>query len=226
MTPEVADELRRADAHVLVDDVGVPTLDDRQVHHVFRVLRVGAGDVVTVTDGVGGWRRCRAVAGSIEADGDVGFVPRRTRPVEVAFAIPKQDRPEWIVQKLTELGVDRIVLLHAERSVVRWDGQRAEKHLGRLRRVAAEALQQSRGVWLPEVEGPLSAREVVADWAVAEPGGRPIGGDDHRIAVGPEGGWSAAELDAARDHLALGASVLRVETAALSAAVRLVGDSR
>jgi 16S rRNA U1498 N3-methylase RsmE len=50
--------------------------------------------------------------------------------------------------------------MHAERSVVRWDAARAEKHLVKLRRVASKALQQSRQVWLPTIEGPVSAADV------------------------------------------------------------------
>ncbi len=54
------------------------------------------------------------------------------------------------MQKLTEIGVDRIVVLHAERSVVRWDTERGTKNLVKLVRVAREAIQQSRQVWLPQ----------------------------------------------------------------------------
>ena len=70
----------------------------------------------------------------------------------VAFAPTKGERPEWVVQKLTELGVDRIVPLISERSVVRWAGERGAGAVERLRRVAREAAAQSRRVWLPDVE--------------------------------------------------------------------------
>jgi 16S rRNA (uracil1498-N3)-methyltransferase len=56
----------------------------------------------------------------------------------------------------------------------------------------------------------------------AEPGGRPLRTGDRTIAVGPEGGWSDAELVAAGDHVTLGSTVLRVETAAITACVRAV----
>ena len=122
---------------------------------------------MTVTDGRGRWRACRSVDGAVEPVGEVQEVPRRAVPLTVGCTMPKQDRPEWIVQKLTEIGVDRIVLLHAERSVVRWADDRAARHLTKLRRVAAEALQQSRGVWLPTVEGPLPALDVLPTAAAA-----------------------------------------------------------
>jgi 16S rRNA (uracil1498-N3)-methyltransferase len=213
--------LRRAAAHVLVDDVDAPALSEAAAHHVFRVLRVTPGDVVTVTDGAGRWRVCHAVPGdAVEPAGAVAVVAAPELPLTIAVAVPKADRPEWLVQKLTELGVDRIVFLHTERSVVRWDAGRAAKHLAKLRRVAAEALEQSRRVWLPEVSGPLTAATWLPGAVVAEPGGRPLRAADRTIAIGPEGGWTPGELAAAGDAVELGEAVLRVETAALAAAVR------
>jgi len=207
---------------VLVDDVETPVLSDSDVHHLFRVLRVRDGETVTVTDGVGRWRSCVAVGGSVSPEGEVRLQERRSNPLTVSFAIPKQDRPEWIVQKLTELGIDRIVPIHAERSVVRWTDDRAPKHLDKLRRVAVEALQQSRGVWLPEVADPMTSFEVLPAAAAAEPGARPIGAGETSVAIGPEGGWSEAELDAAATAVSIGSTVLRVETAAVVAAAHLV----
>ena len=217
-----ADALRRSAAHVVVGDVSVPVLDDAAHHHLTRVLRLRSGDVVTVTDGAGAWRSCRFADGAIEIDGEVRLVARREASITIAFAIPKADRPEWIVQKLTELGVDRIVVLHAERSVVRWDDDRAAKHLVKLRRVVLEAIHQCRAVWLPSIEGPVDALAVLPGAVAAEPGGRSMRAGDRTIAVGPEGGWSHAELDAAADRVSLGSTVLRVETAALTACVRAV----
>lgn len=207
---------------MLVDDVGAPTLDDDAVHHLFRVLRARSGDLVTVTDGAGHWRPCRAGSDELEPVGDVVAVARRATPLTVACTIPKQDRPEWIVQKLTEIGMDRIVLMHAERSVVRWNGERAGRHMAKLHRVAAEALQQSRGVWLPEIEGPVVAAEVLSTAAAAEPGARPVRADDTTVAIGPEGGWTPTELGLAAATVSIGAGVLRVETAAIVAGARMI----
>ncbi|MEO6652602.1 MAG: RsmE family RNA methyltransferase [Ilumatobacteraceae bacterium] len=214
--------LRTAAAHVLVRDVGSPALSDDQAHHVFRVLRVRDGAVVTVTDGRGRWRACRATGTDLEPTDEPTLVGRRPCPLTVGFAIPKQDRPEWIVQKLTEIGIDRIVVLHAERSVVRWSPDRATRHVAKLHRVAAEALQQSRGVWLPEIDGPLPALAFLASAAAAEPGARPISVGDATIAIGPEGGWTSEELSRSVDTVSIGSTVLRVETAAIVAASRIV----
>jgi 16S rRNA (uracil1498-N3)-methyltransferase len=225
VTGAAAESLRRAAAHVLVDDVATPVLDDASGHHVFRVLRVRDGEVVTVTDGRGRWRVCRCSGGTIEPAGEEQFQPAAKNPLTIAFAVPKQDRPEWIVQKLTELGVDNMVVVHAERSVVRWDGERAIKHIAKLQRVAIEATQQSRRVWLPTIVGPTAASELLPVAVAAEPGGRDIGPADRIVAIGPEGGWTPSELDLAVAKVSLGPTVLRVETAALAAAVRAIVHS-
>jgi 16S rRNA (uracil1498-N3)-methyltransferase len=208
-------------AHVVVDDVDQPVVDEPTSHHLFRVLRVRDGDTVTVTDGRGRWRVCHAAGGEVLPSADATAVADRDAACTVAFAIPKSDRPEWIVQKLTELGVARIVLLHAERSVVRWETDRAERHLAKLRRVAVEALEQSRGIWLPDLVGPVPAGGVLPDTPAAEPDGRALSRRDRALAIGPEGGWSPTELELAADRVSLGASVLRVETAAVVAAAWL-----
>jgi 16S rRNA (uracil1498-N3)-methyltransferase len=135
----------------------------------------------------------------------------------------KGERPEWAVQKLTELGADRIVPFAAARSVVRWDGERASRQADRLRRVAREAAMQCRRTWLPAVEevatfDGLSARPgaVLADRHGARPT-LPRG----PVLVGPEGGWSPEELARDLPRMALGDHVLRAETAAVAVAAVL-----
>ncbi len=212
--------LRSAAAHQLVDDLEAVELDEAADHHVFRVLRLREGEQVTITDGAGRWRSCRVAGRSLQPDGEVSSIERGD-PLTIGFAIPKSDRPEWIVQKLTELGVDRIVLLEASRSVVRWEPERAERHLVKLRKVAAEALQQSRNVWMPELIGPVPATELLPTGVAAEPGGRALSARDRTILVGPEGGWHEDELALAGDRVALAGAVLRVETAAVAAGALL-----
>ncbi len=218
------DALRRSAAHVLVADVDAPAVDGAAGHHLRRVLRLRDGALVTVTDGRGRWRECVLTSRDLAPAGGVVTVPP-VRATTVAVAPPKGDRLDWLVQKCTEVGVSRITLLDAERSVVRWTEERAGRHLERLRRIAVEAALQSRRVWLPELCGPVPAAEVLPGAAVAEPGGRPIERADRMVAVGPEGGWSAAELALAGDRVSLGPHVLRVETAAVVAAAAMVGCS-
>lgn len=219
------ERLRRSAAHVVVADLDQPVLDEGDAHHLVRVLRLRDGAAITVTDGGGRWRPARLVGSLIEPDGAVVVVPEASPPVTIAVAPPKGDRLDWLVQKVTELGVDELVLLDADRSVVRWSGERVGKQMERLRRIAREAAMQSRRVRLPVVRGPVPARHVLGAMAVAEPGGRPLRSGDHAVAVGPEGGWSPDELAVARDRVSLGELVLRVETATAVAAA-LMHDRR
>lgn len=208
----------RSGPHVFVEDIARPTLGADDRHHLERVLRLRAGDPLTVSDGHGRWRACRYGV-PIEPVGDLHHVPRRTPSLTVAFAPVKGDRPEWVVQKLTELGIDRILVLETERSVVRWAGERAQRQLDRLNRVAREAAMQCRRCHLPELDGPYAPTVVGAlpGAARADRGGRPLSTDDVVVLVGPEGGWTDEERRGAPDAVALGDHVLRAETAAVTA---------
>jgi 16S rRNA (uracil1498-N3)-methyltransferase len=224
--------LRHTSAHVLVSPEtlasdGVLTVDDALDHHLRRVLRLRDGDTVSATDGEGRWRLATAIVAPtvlLEPITEVHVEAAHARPVTIATAIPKGDRFDWLVQKVTELGVERLVLLHAERSVVRWKTERVAHHLERARRIADEALRQSRRVWKLQIEGPFSAVDVLVEYTVAEPGGRPIGTGDQAIAIGPEGGWADAELTVAGGRVDLGPTILRTETAAIAASVRCLGN--
>lgn len=218
-------DLRGSAAHVYVDDLEVPALADDDAHHLSRVLRLRDGEPVTVSDGKGSWRLVRWSAGGISVDGPVHH-DRRVVALTVAASIPKGDRLEWMVEKLTELGVDRIVLLHCERGVVRWDSERAAKSVERLGRIVRSAASQSRRVWLPTLAGPVEAVGFLAehpDAVLCEPGGpamaalEPLPGC---LVVGPEGGFSPAEIATGHGHVALGPTILRVETAAVTAAAQ------
>jgi len=227
--------MRFTKAHVLVDgelrdgaDV-VPVADDVE-HHLRKVLRLRDGEAVSVTDGAGRW--CLAVAvvdGNrlrLEVSSDIATDPSNARPVIIAAAMPKGDRLDWMVQKVTELGVDRLVLLHAERSVVRWKPDRVDHQLARLQRIADEALRQSRRVVRLAIDAPRPAVEVLGGFVVAEPGGRSLNATDTSIAVGPEGGWTDAELDAAVGEVDLGRTILRTETAAVAISALCVAFER
>ena len=219
---------RRAAAHVFVDDLATPTMSDDDVHHLMRVLRLRDGERVTASDGRGNWRECLFEDAGLVVDGDIE-TESRDRDVTVLFALSKGDKPETAVQKLTELGVARIVPFVAERSVVKWDGDKSQRNVERLRKVAREAAMQSRHVHLPLVEDVqqslAAAIALVGKVALAEPGGAAVDASVSAIAVGPEGGFTPNELDGRRT-VALPGGILRAETAAVVAGALLVDRHR
>lgn len=212
---------RSASAHLVVDDVSAPLADDDAMHHLVRVLRLRDGTSITATDGRGSWRPCVLTGAGLDPVGEVEQCARG-REVTVYTALPKGDRGDWMVQKLVEVGVAEIVLVDAERSVVRWDAARRDRGLARLERIVRSAVEQSRRVYLPVVRGPVPANEVLSSVPVAEPGGRTLRDNDTALVIGPEGGWSQTELDLMTDRVDLGDGVLRVETAAVVAATLML----
>ncbi len=217
--------LRRSAAHVFVESLSAPEITEADDHHLRRVLRLADGQSVTLSDGDGGWCAARwSTAGGVQVDGPVVVEPPAAAELTVGCAIPKGDRVELVVGKLTEIGIDRVVLFETARSVVRWGAERQVKQLDRLRRIAREAAAQSRRVRLPRVEV-LTFRDAVAlDGAViAEPGAAGCIDDSvNTVLIGPEGGFDQVELAAAGRTIGLGETVLRVETAAIVAAACLI----
>jgi 16S rRNA (uracil1498-N3)-methyltransferase len=197
-----------------------PVLADDDRHHLQKALRLRPGDPLVVSDGAGAWRPVR-FGDELEPVGDTVVEPAPSPALTVGLTPTKGDRPEWAVQKLTELAVDRIVILRTERSVVRWEDDRRDHHLERLRRIAREAAMQSRRAWLPSVDGVLTLSDLPGA-ALADRDGRPPAVTDHVLLCGPEGGWSDTErAEGDRDRVALGSHVLRAETAAVTAGALL-----
>jgi 16S rRNA (uracil1498-N3)-methyltransferase len=211
-------------AHAFVQDLDAPELSGDDHHHLSRVLRLHPGDEVTVSDGAGGWRRCR-FGQPLEPISAVEHDDAPDPEITVAFALVKGERPEWVVQKLTEVGVDRIVPFLAERSVVQWDDGKAERNHERLLLVARQAAMQSRRSWLPVVEPIATFAEVAArpGGALADRSGAPPSLQRPVVLVGPEGGWSEAERVRGLPTVGLGPTVLRAETAAIVAGAALCG---
>ena len=186
--------------------------------HLEKVLRNHGPLKITYTDGIGLQGRGVYSNGWVERGREVQV--ERERPVTLAVAPPKnKSRARFIVEKLAELGVARLIwltTLHTE---------------GRMPRIeksaswAQAALEQSHGAWLMEVAGPVTFSEIdqFGSVFVADRRGEDIGnvtmGDDAILCVGPEGGFADEEVSSAVTRVRLAENVLRVETAALAAAV-------
>lgn len=205
-------------------------------HHAERVLRLAVGDPVTLFDGQGGECAASILAFGREALARLG--PRLAieceSPLQITLvqALASGDKMDWIVQKAVELGVAAVQPVAAERSVLKLAGERADKRVAHWQQVAVAACEQSGRNRVPVVgeilplakylARPFDGTRLIlapgADGALARKArpDRPVA-----ILIGPEGGWSPAELDlAARAGcapLALGPRVLRTETAGLAA---------
>lgn len=243
--------MRRIRLHVdtpLARERLVP-LPDPAAEHALRVLRLRAGDTVTLFNGDG-----NDYTGTLETSGrreacvrlhEVAVVDNESAlPLVLAQAIARGDKMDWIVQKATELGVAGIVPLHTERSEVRLDARRTEKRLAHWHAVAISACEQSGRARLPHIASPctlqawlhtLDDARMLRLALLPDAGIRPrdlaAGPHGALLAIGPEGGWGERDLALLRgagfQGLNLGPRVLRTETAgvvALAALQALHGD--
>jgi 16S rRNA (uracil1498-N3)-methyltransferase len=235
----------QSDAAAMADRYFVPRplaagpvlLDGAEARHLAVVCRVRAGDAVTLFNGDGREYPARVVAVSKRAvDLDVEGVaePARETPfrLEAAAPLPKGDRAQFLLEKLTELGVTAFTPLRTARSGLRPGDAKMEK----LQRYVIEASKQcGRNVLLhvgplTEWEAFVSGTDLPGRKLLAHPGGgRAAAGGDVVFAVGPEGGFTDAEVERGRaagwEVVGLGPRVLRVETAALALAVLAGGGA-
>ncbi len=199
-----------------VDDLAVPVLSDVDYRHGAKSLRLKEGAAITLSDGVGNWVEAR-FAPEPELVHEPTF-SERSATITVCFTPVKNVRPDFIVQKLTELGVARIIPLITQRSVVRWDERKASKNYEKFCLVAREAAMQSRTLYIPTIEPvTLLSSLAMSTVVLADPEGRQITAEDRSICIGPEGGFSDDEK-AAGELVALPGNILRAETAAITAA--------
>ncbi|MGK7294679.1 MAG: 16S rRNA (uracil(1498)-N(3))-methyltransferase [Candidatus Wenzhouxiangella sp. M2_3B_020] len=209
-------------------------LDERAAHHVVRVLRRRTGDRVVVFDGRGVEAEAEIVAAHRRHGCQVRVIEAapvsRESPlrVELVQAMAKGEKPDWVVQKATELGVAAIRPVITARGDVRPDDDR--RRLARWREIAVNACEQCGRTVLPEVHPVVELPDLEVDAServMLVPGADiPLGEFELRdcrlaIAVGPEGGFDDADLELlARGDFAavgLGPRVLRTETAGLAA---------
>ncbi|HEY0010122.1 MAG TPA: RsmE family RNA methyltransferase [Tepidisphaeraceae bacterium] len=214
---------------------GLLTLDEEQSHHARNVLRLQNDACVEVFDASGRSAAATVRELSPRVTVHVDSVSEQAqRPLIVASAVPKGDRADWLVEKLSELGVTTWQPLRTARSVVHPDGPSKYE---RWNRIAVEAAKQSKRVGTMRIE-PLAA---VSLFVANAPSGQTVllstgtgaialstaarmTAIDHLL-IGPEGGWTPEEeaqfTAAGLTRATLGATILRIETAAIVAAAIL-----
>jgi 16S rRNA (uracil1498-N3)-methyltransferase len=213
------------------------SLDPADLQHLRAVLRLQPGDALTVISQGKPWR---AQVHTLEHDRILAkilepAVHRGDLPAEIIVlqAIPKGNKMDEVIEKVTELGAARIVPIRCERSY----GGDSNAKVARWRRIARAAAAQSQRLVIPQVDESSGLREalerfsktaqLLVAWeqaplsSLASALSRSGGPDALAIAVGPEGSFTEPELDAAdRLHAArvsLGPTTLRTETAAAAA---------
>lgn len=217
-------------------------LPEAVAHHL-HVVRQQAGAQLTLFNGDGGQYRAtlqevgkRRASAQVDAFEDVDV--ELPYAITLAQALPEASKMDWIIEKAVELGIAAIVPLAAQRCVTRLSGERAEKRHAHWQGIIVAACEQSgrnrlatlaplddvikwlaRAAPAPRILLSPRGTETLAAWASAR------APHDVTLMVGPEGGFSPAEEDAAQAAgaiaLTMGPRVLRTETAALAAAATL-----
>jgi 16S rRNA (uracil1498-N3)-methyltransferase len=184
-----------------------------QRHHVENVLRRKPGSDVSYTDGAGLCGEGTWTAAGIER-GDEISVPEPPSSLTLAVAPPdSKERIRWLVEKCTELGVARIRWIRTQL------GQGRPPQPDKAHAWMQSALEQSRRAHVTVVDSGWSTLDDLGDFAAADQSGRsfrPLG--SITLAIGPEGGWAPSELPPTTYLVTLAPSLLRTETAAVSAA--------
>jgi 16S rRNA (uracil1498-N3)-methyltransferase len=209
-------------------------LTDEARHYLRDVLRLAPGAAVELFDGRGGaWEAIIEPGFAVLTLGARRSVLSGGLAISLLFALAKGEKNDLVVQKATELGVDRLATWAAERSVVKLDAEKGHERTERWRRIAEEAARQCGRSDVPVVEAPAALAVALA--AVPKghrlvvlhgSGGAPLSalGLDEApgvaLVVGPEGGLTERELATCESAGALrgslGPRTLRAETAAIA----------
>lgn len=237
-------------SHSLPDRFHVPapwpsdvvSIAGQEAHHLLHVMRKSKGDRIEIFDGAGRSAEAEIIEArrrDVEArivSPPVDENTRSTGQVSIAVSPPKGERLKSMIEKLTEVGVDRIVLLETERTVVHPGETRVDK----LEQTVIAACKQCRRNTLPTIIPAMPLADAVAAcgssaiWVADQHGSQASASatspQDVCCFVGPEGGLTTGEMQqlsaAGASTVSLSPYVLRVETAAVLAAGWLIGRNR
>jgi 16S rRNA (uracil1498-N3)-methyltransferase len=186
-----------------------------QWRHVTKVLRLHRGDPVSYTDGLGTMGTGRLGNQSIDRGDEVSVA--RPSSLVMAVAPPSnKDRQRYLVEKLSELGVARLIWIKTAH------GRERVSSAAKVFNWVLSGTEQSRGAWLMETSDEvLEIGELPGPVTFCSPGGGDGPNDGDIIVIGPEGGFADDEIPNDATTWDLGPTILRVETAAVAAAVIL-----
>jgi 16S rRNA (uracil1498-N3)-methyltransferase len=220
------------------------SIDGENGRHISKSLRMKPGEKITVCDGRGNDCDCTIsdISGELVTTQVNKVCKSQSEPsvfVTLYQCLPKSDKMELIIQKLTELGISRIVPVNSEFCIAKISGKE-DKKLARWQKIALEAAKQSgRGI-VPKIESPINFSQAVKNAPgekimLYEGGGEPLRNlvhdTDKEISffVGPEGGFSVNELELAKvNHVkiaTLGPRILRTETAPIAAVTVIMSET-
>lgn len=216
-------------------------IEGEDVKHISKVLRCRIGEELEVCDNNNNEYICEITnidKNQVELNilEKVDIQRESDLKIKVYQGLPKGPKMEMILQKLTEVGVDEIILVQTKRTVVKVDDKKEDKKLERWERIIYEAAKQSKRGKIPSLRGVLTFKEALADMKENDFNIAPYENEKTKsikqaikgvninnigIFVGPEGGFEETEIEAIEDiggqSVSLGPRILRTETASLVA---------
>ena len=218
------------------------TIDGQELAHLRKVLRLKPGDRITVFDDTG-WEHEAVIRSLAGAQGEIEILsssqPPRESPFQITLAagLTKGEKFDFVIEKATELGAHKIVPFTSTYSVPKLDERKIAARTERWRKIALSAAKQCGGTRVPEVLPLCTFKEMLiqpahegvklffwekeAEQSLHEVYERQRDAKAVTLAIGPEGGFSAAEANLAQSHgfklVQLGRRILRAETAAVTA---------
>ena len=216
-------------------------IEGEDVKHISKVLRCRIGEELEVCDNNNNEYICEITnidKNQVELNivEKVDIQRESDLKIKVYQGLPKGPKMEMILQKLTEVGVDEIILVQTKRTVVKVDDKKEDKKLERWERIIYEAAKQSKRGKIPSLRGVLTFKEALADMKENDFNIAPYENERTKsikqaikgvnintmgIFVGPEGGFEESEIEAIEEiggkSVSLGPRILRTETASLVA---------